>query len=468
MLSRLRTFRTQLALVALGAFGVRVWAVLSWGQKLDPAGDQLFYTAQAQALGRGQGFVYLNSYGERVATAVHPPLHSAYLALIRIIPFDGSNYTPYRLWCCVLGTGAVVLVGLAARRVAGPRAGIIAALFAAVYPNLWINDVLMLSESMFSLTIALVLYASALLWDEPTPRAAVLLGVSVALAALSRAEAQLLLLLLVVPLAYFLRGLTLRERAARGGIAILAALVVMAPWMVRNFFTFSGHPLGVSTASGFVVEISNCDQTYGIAAPLGPDGQPSPDADADTFLGYWAQECDRTPWPAGDETVVNAAKQKAGVDYILAHRSEFPVVVAARVGRIWDVWRPGQSYDFNRFFERRGDWPTIGGMAMYYPLLIASVAGLVVLRRRRQTLVPYLAIFAVTTLTAAISFGITRYRVGADVALTVLAAVAVDAALRHWWPVPDGDPVPAHVDDGPVGDRSLGPSADVTPAGALA
>jgi len=36
-----------------------------------------------------------------------------------------------------------------------------------------------------------------------------------------------------------------------------------------------------------------------------------------------------------------------------------------------------------------------------------------------------------TTLTAAVSFGITRYRVGADVALVVLAAVAIDALLAH-------------------------------------
>jgi 4-amino-4-deoxy-L-arabinose transferase-like glycosyltransferase len=466
--SRLRTFRTQLALVALAGFGVRAWAVLTWGQSLGAYGDQLFYTAQAQALAKGQGFVYLNSYGERVTTAVHPPLHSALMALVRIVPFDGDNYTPFRLACALIGTGTVVVVGLAARRVAGPRAGIIAALFAAVYPNLWINDVLMLSESTFSFAIALVLYASALLWDEPTPRASVLLGVSVALAALSRAEAQLLLLLLVVPLAYFLRGLSLRERAKRGGIAILTAVIVMAPWLARNYLTFSAHPVGVSTASGFVIEISNCDQTYGIV----PSGGETPPTDVDKFLGYWAPECDRTPWPAGDETVVNAAKQKAGVDYILAHKSRFPVVVAARIGRIWDVWRPGQSYDFNRFFERRGDWPTIGGMAMYYPLLIASVAGLVVLRRRRQTLVPYLAIFAVTTFTAAISFGITRYRVGADVALTVLAAVAVDALLRRWRPVADERPRARGDDDrdGPSADGPIPARAttDATPAGALA
>jgi hypothetical protein len=467
VLSRLRPFRIQLALVALAGFGVRVWAVMAWGRFLVIDGDQLFYAGQGQALAKAQGFVYFNSFGERIPTAVHPPLHSAYLALVRLLPFGSSGNTPYRLACCLLGTGAVVVIGLAARRVAGPRAGVIAALFAAVYPNLWISDVMLLSESMFALTIALVLYASALLWDEPTTRAAILLGVSVALAALSRAEAQLLLLFLVVPLAYFLRGLTWRERAQRGGVALLAAAVVMAPWLIRNFVTFEKHPIGVSTASGFVIEISSCDQSFGLAAPTDAQGHPVPDGDDTTFLGYWAKECDRTPWLPGDETVTNAVKQRAGIDYILAHKRQFPVVVLARVGRIWDLWRPGQSYDFNRFFERRGDWPTLGGMAMYYPLLIASVAGLALLRRRRQTLVPYVAIMIVTTLTAAISFGITRYRAGADVALTVLGAVAVDALLRRWRPVIEEPPEHRALDPGD-GDPPTPTAAHETPVGALA
>ena len=35
---------------------------------------------------------------------------------------------------------------------------------------------------------------------------------------------------------------------------------------------------------GFVVEISNCDQTYGLAAPSDADGNPQAGADADKFL----------------------------------------------------------------------------------------------------------------------------------------------------------------------------------------
>ena len=430
MARRLKDFRVQLGVVALVGLVVRVTAVLGTYRYLEPEGDQNFYWRQGQDLAHGYGFVYRNSFGERVATAVHPPLHSAYLGVVSV--FGGTSHAWHRMASTLLGTAAVVIIGLAARRIAGNRAGLIAAGLAATYPNLWVNDAMMLSESMYALTIGAVVLLAYRFRDALTTRNAVMLGGAVALAALTRAEAAFLFVLLVVPLVLFARDHTWRTRALRGGTALAAGVLVLAPWVVRNYLTFDSHPLTISNGSGFVVEISNCDQTYGLAAPTDGKGNPSPDAADDKLLGYWAPECDRTPWPPGDETVVAAAKQQAGVDYIASHKSLFPKVVAARIGRIWDIWRPGQSYDFNVFFERRGVFATRSGMIMYYPLLVASLAALFVLRKRRQMLVPFVAIIVMTTRTAAVSFGITRYRVGADVAFTVLAAVAIDALLTRF------------------------------------
>jgi hypothetical protein len=283
---------------------------------------------------------------------------------------------------------------------------------------------------MYALTIALVLLAAVSFAAEPGPRHAAFLGVTVALAALTRAEALLLLVLLVPPLILWRPAAKLDGRGRLLAVTLGAAALVLAPWVVRNALTFSRHPVTVSNGTGFVIEISNCDQTYGLA-PLRVPGHEATGDDAGAMLGYWAAECDRTPWVAGDETETGAAKLQTGLDYIRAHPGRFPVVLAARVGRIWDVWRPVQSRDVNAFLEGRGMGPTVAAMAMYYPLAVTAGGGLVVLRRRRQPLSPYLAIAAMTTLTAAVSFGITRYRVGADVALTVLAGVAIDAVLAR-------------------------------------
>jgi hypothetical protein len=88
--------------------------------------------------------------------------------------------------------------------------------------------------------------------------------------------------------------------------------------------------------------------------------------------------------------------------------------------------------NFDIFFERRGKWPSWAGAYMYYALLPFAVYALVVMRRRRIPISPMIAIFALVTFTVALAMGITRYRVGADVALTILGGVAVDALILRF------------------------------------
>src|SRR5690606_23555367 len=301
---------------------------------------------------------------ELAPTAAHPPLYTAWLGLVGLGPWPADSHVPYRLATAVLGAAAVAVVGLAARRLAGDRAGLIAAAIAALYPNLWINDVMIYSESMYALTIGLVLWASVSYAADRSARNAAFVGAAVALAALTRAEAALLAVLLVGPLMLWAAE-PWRDRLRRAGVAVGVAALVLAPWLVRNTATFSRHTPTISNGAGFVIEISSCDQTFGLAPLTDGAGNPQPGAPADAMLGYWAAECDRTPWVAGDETETGAAKLRTGLDYTADHAGRFPVVLAARVGRIWDVWRPGQSRDLNATLEGRGLVPSTLAMAAY-------------------------------------------------------------------------------------------------------
>jgi 4-amino-4-deoxy-L-arabinose transferase-like glycosyltransferase len=437
--SRLKSFPGQLAGIVAAGLMLRVVLIQTWSAGLTPGGDQLFYLRQGQYLSDGYGFVFRNpmlglgvtpGYGELAPTAAHPPLYTAWLGVVGLGPWSPDSHLPYRLATALLGAATIAVVGLAARRLAGERAGLIAAGLAAVYPNLWINDINIYSEAMYALTIALVLLASASYAADRSARNAAFVGATVALAALTRAEALLLVAALIVPLVLWAQG-SWRARLRRLALAVGVAVLVLAPWIARNTVTFSRHLPTISNGAGFVVEVSSCDQTFGYAPLTDLAGNPQPGSSNDDMLGYWASECDRTPWAPGDETETGAAKLRTGVDYTADRLDRFPVVLAARVGRIWDVWRPFQSRALNASLEGRGLVPSTLALAMYYPLAIAGVGGLVLLRRRRQPLSPYLAIFAVTTLTAAVSFGITRYRVGADVALVVLAGVALDALVAR-------------------------------------
>jgi MYXO-CTERM domain-containing protein len=71
-------------------------------------------------------------------------------------------------------------------------------------------------------------------------------------------------------------------------------------------------------------------------------------------------------------------------------------------------------------------------LVTYYALALLSVAGAVVLRRRRVTGYPLLAPIAVVLITVALSYGNTRFRAPAEVMLAVLAAVAIDALVSRF------------------------------------
>ncbi|MBK9178114.1 MAG: glycosyltransferase family 39 protein [Acidimicrobiales bacterium] len=428
MRRRLRTFPARLAVVAVAALLVRFAVVLLAQRHLELGfSDNFYYHWQGRALADGLWFANPFAWratGELVPTAGWPPAYPVFLGVVSAL--GGTSVLAHRLASALLGVLGVVLLGLVGRKVAGDRAGLVAAALAAVYPVLWVNDGMLLNESLYVPMLALVLLAAYEARERPDARRALVLGAIIALAALTRAEALALFGLLALPLFLLVRTLPWGRRLALVALTGAAGLAVLAPWVIYNNARFD-RPVLVTNGAGFVLAIANCDRTYG--------GE---------FLGYWHIDCALEDWPEGDESVAERAGRRQGLTYARDHASRLPVVVAARVGRLWDVFRPGQGIRFDTFFERRGLWTSRAGLAMYYVLVPVAGYGLYVLHRRGVTIVPFVALLAVATLTAAVSFGITRYRVPGDVALVVLAGVGVDAFVRARSSAPaDGDEPPA-------------------------
>ncbi len=126
------------------------------------------------------------------------------------------------------------------------------------------------------------------------------------------------------------------------------------------------------------------------------------------------------------------------------HVGRLPVVVAARIGRVWSLYAPGYMADYNRG-EGRDVWASWLGFASFWFLVPFTVAGAVVLRRRKVAVTPLVAQFVLVTITAAVIYGLVRFRVPAEVSIVVLSAVAVDRLLDRladrFRPVADGSRV---------------------------
>ena len=120
-------------------------------------GDQYYYSLAAEALAEGRGFVVPWFDTVTQPAADHPPLTALVAVPASLLP--GWSVLPQRLTMCVIGAVAVVVIGYLGRQVAGRRTGLVAGGLAGVAPALWINDGLIMSESLGALTVGGVLLA---------------------------------------------------------------------------------------------------------------------------------------------------------------------------------------------------------------------------------------------------------------------------------------------------------------------
>jgi 4-amino-4-deoxy-L-arabinose transferase-like glycosyltransferase len=402
-------FARWLAAIVVLGFALRLWYTLAYAPATVVGGDGRTYHWLANLIAEGHGFIRPWDYvlhGDVRPTAEHPPLYPLLLAAVS--KAGGTTWAAHRIASGVMGSAAVLVVGLIGRRVAGPSAGLAAAGIAAVYPLLIVSDGTVYSESLYVLTIALVVLMAYRYRDRATPWHAALIGVALGAAVLTRAEALLLFPLLVIPLMWPLRAPRVRHAA----IALVAMLLVVSPWLIRNWVTFD-RPV-MSNNLGGLVAGANCHDTY-----------------YGTYTGIWTILCFGKVRP-GDEAYEADQYRDRGLRYAREHAGRLLVVVPIRILRTWDLYGPRQAAAYETFVEGRDrDWERVG--TAFYLLLLGplALAGAFVLRRRGEQLRILLAPALLVTISSATSYGITRFRAAADVVLVVSAGVALAAAVQR-------------------------------------
>ena len=434
-------FAVALGLLMLVGLGVRFGYVLGAKRHDDRLpGDQSYYSNQADTLAHGHGFRHPAVFAEEhraVPAADHPPLTAIVAAPATwVTNSEQQRILAQRLIMAIVGSLTVGAVGLAARSAAGrhhPSAtGLVAAAIAAVHPTLWINDGLVMSESIGALTIALVILTTYRAYDDPSVARFAQLGAAIGLASLARAEALLLAPLLILP------GVSTwvlpigrpptRDRVRWLGAAGAALVLVLVPWVGANLVRFH-QPTYLSTNDGLTLLGANCDRAWQ------GDGR-----------GLWMLQCidavdtdgdGRNDWQefeAGTPSIglhqdysdQSARYRRAAFRYLRHHLGGLPGVVLTRELRLWGVIEVDQMVGYNTG-EGREPWASWAGIIGYWALLSPAVAGLVVLRRRKRRLWPLLAHVVAAAIIAGLFFGLWRFRLGADVAATVAAAIGMAA-----------------------------------------
>lgn len=434
-------FGLVLGVIAMGALAIRLYTLRTIADFTPDGGDPFWYHTQANALVEGHGFIdpfIRRATGQLVPGAQHPPLYTVWLSIASGL--GSTSYDAHKVMSCLAGVLAVVLIGIAGRAVAGRRVGLVAAGLAAIYPPLWVIDGLLWPEGLFAATVALTIWAAHRWVSSPDLRGAAVLGIVIALSTLTRGEAVGFLGLLVVPLFWFVGRLRGRVLLAHLAVAAVAFAGLVAPWSIRNATQFERF-MPVSTNTNEVFVYANNPYAFGLADqsfrcapnPRYPSGI-TLDQTGTTHLGFW-----HFPWedylrcrdgePPGDVSLKSAHWRSVGTTYATNHISRLPVVLAARLGRSFDLYRPFQGAQLLSF-EGRNVSVSKAGVWSWWSVALLGVAGGFVLRRRRITLVPLASTLALVVITSVYAYGSPRFRTPVDVAAVILAAVALDGLAR--------------------------------------
>jgi hypothetical protein len=105
--------------------------------------------------------------------------------------------------------------------------------------------------------------------------------------------------------------------------------------------------------------------------------------------------------------------------------------VPKRIGRYWGIYAPIGQLRADILVEGRSFRLSVLGYVQFAALAVLAVVGGREVRRRRGPLMLLVTLPVVGTLVAALTMGSTRYRVPAEVALVLLAAVALSTLRRR-------------------------------------
>lgn len=370
------------------------------------AGDQLEYFDYGNFFTQGKLFWTSEPFGEAhnsVRRAVGYPTWTGFWYSVL-----GVNTTRLLIvQSLVLAPLTVLLTWLLARRLFGPRVAIASACVIAVFPLSWELIGLLYPEALaIPLTVLVLLL---FLGREPTTVRA--LGVGAALGALMLVRPTSVFLGAGVAAAWIV-GAGWRRGAAMTAFSALAALLVILPWTIRNYVVTDGEFVLLSVQDAAL------------------HGTFNDEAANDPLLPYaWRPvlqndiEIIERGVPVDDITFRDE-QQDAAFDYIGEH--PFSLVEAFYwngLSRFWDIRRPGRALD-EAPFEGRSRAVTGVGLAMYYVLLPLAIYGLWRLRRRRDLLVPILALALAASIVFTVASG-TRYRSTIEPLIVVLACSAV-------------------------------------------
>ena len=331
-------FSDRVAIASLLAITLLVRASVLWTMQDNLKQDPDAYREIAENLLR-HGVIGLGNSDSPVPTAFRPPLYPVLLsgAAASGAAISGVKVAALHL---LLGLGTVLLTYFTARRMQVTRLGaVLAGLIVACDPILLNQQTLVMTETLATFLAILALWTLSRLNGRQHWSSAALAGCTVGLAILCRPV--FLPWLGLVAMAMLLtrwigatddtqmstdpKG-TLKRRLSDVVAMVIAAAVIVSPWVIRNQIVF-GKPIATTTHGGYTLWLGNNESFYRHLA-------------RDTSGLPWEVSSTRTPLDNRSpmsELQADAVHKSAAWKTIRANPALF---FRACLFRIWQLWSP--------------------------------------------------------------------------------------------------------------------------------
>jgi hypothetical protein len=410
------THGTLLLLVVCLGLGLRLYSAWDVNQRApdSPArlsADEPGYDALARDLLEGRGITWPG----RV------PLYPAWLAGVHSV--TGFSYSRALYIQSLVGALAVWLTFVLGRQLFGPHIGLLAALGAAVNIVLVRQSIRLLSEILFTPLVLAVAITFVRAVQAPTTARFAWTGVWIGLANLVRPT------LVGFPVAAAAAALCLLgpRRGARPAAALLiASVLTVAPWVVRNYLKYDAiYPLATSNA----ILWQGSPEYYTLVRKEGY-----------TYLDVWnkviygpGNEGNDPGSIEGDRYWTRRALRSIASEPLVYLRFCLEKSVTYWIGDPNADWGDSRLFDYRALrhwgFSRFETVQLVAARA--FPL--AAFASLLWLRPHWRRLAPVLVILAYCTLLHAITHAEARLSEPLHPLLLVIFAAAAYGSVRDWW-----------------------------------
>ena len=383
--------------------------------------DEGHYHVLATSLVEGRGFSF-----ESGPTSLRPPLYPAFITALWTM--SGTHSLQVVRGAQIgLSLATVWLVFWTTRRLYDERAALYAAAITMFYPALIASNYFLLTETLFTFLVVLAIALTVAVLQWPSLWRAAALGACVGLAALTRSVFWPFPVVLGAALVWLTAG-PVRLRIGIAVAVLVGAVVVLAPWSVRNT-RLQRVPIVVDTMGGMNLRMGNYEHTphdriWDAVSMTGGKswivGLPSPPAGAG-------------PWTEGQ-------KERWARDRAIAFMTAHPGLTLWRaVIKLGDFWALDRDFiaGLQQGLFRPPAWFAVaaaGAMLLAYPLVLVFAVGGIFLRPPPDWRAHVLLLLVVAFVCAlhTIVFGHPRYRLPLMPVLGIYAGAAfASGTWRH-------------------------------------